>query len=131
MRRFAMALGFACVPLLLVPLPVFAQQRASIVGVVRDATGAILPGVTVEASSPALIEQVRSAVTDGNGRYSINAGLDASTVTPGITAPDTSCTTPTMLARCCAKVRAGSRDRATQLRPRTKANRRMSCPPAW
>jgi len=48
-----------------------AQQRASIVGVVQDSTGGVMPGVTVEASSPALIEQVRSAVTDGNGRYAI------------------------------------------------------------
>src|SRR2546429_5326588 len=48
-----------------------AQERASIVGVVQDASGAVMPGVTVEASSPALIEQVRSAVTDGAGRYAI------------------------------------------------------------
>src|SRR5207249_1307838 len=44
---------------------------ASIVGVVQDSSGAVMPGVTVEAASPALIEQVRSAVTDGAGRYSI------------------------------------------------------------
>jgi hypothetical protein len=49
-----------------------AQTAAgSIAGVVRDATGAILPGVTVEASSPALIEKVRVAQTDGEGRYQI------------------------------------------------------------
>jgi carboxypeptidase family protein len=41
----------------------------SIAGVVRDASGAVLPGVTVEASSPALIEKVRSTVTDGAGQY--------------------------------------------------------------
>ena len=40
-------------------------------GLVRDASGAVLPGVTVEASSPVLIEKVRSAVTDGTGRYTI------------------------------------------------------------
>jgi hypothetical protein len=40
-----------------------------IAGVVRDASGAVLPGVTVEASSPALIEKVRSTVTDGAGQY--------------------------------------------------------------
>jgi uncharacterized surface anchored protein len=39
--------------------------------VVRDASGAVLPGVTVEASSPALIEKVRSVVTDGTGQYRI------------------------------------------------------------
>ena len=37
----------------------------------RDASGAVLPGVTVEAASPALIEKVRTAVTDGTGRYRI------------------------------------------------------------
>jgi hypothetical protein len=48
---------------------VYAQ--ASIAGVVKDASGAVLPGVTVEASSPALIEKVRSVVTDGSGQYRI------------------------------------------------------------
>ena len=38
---------------------------------VQDASGAVLPGVTVEATSPALIEKMRAAVTDGSGRYSI------------------------------------------------------------
>ena len=42
-----------------------------VAGVVRDASGAVLPGVTVEASSPALIEKTRSAVTDGTGAYRI------------------------------------------------------------
>src|SRR5262245_58641936 len=50
----------------------FAQQ-ASITGVVRDASGAVLPGVTVEATSPALIEGVRSSVTDGTGQFRIEA----------------------------------------------------------
>ena len=43
----------------------------SIAGVVRDTSGAVLPGVTVEAASPALIEKVRSAVTDAQGNYKI------------------------------------------------------------
>jgi hypothetical protein len=43
----------------------------SLAGTVRDTSGAVLPGVTVEASSPALIEKVRTAVTDGNGQYQI------------------------------------------------------------
>ncbi|HEX4681611.1 MAG TPA: carboxypeptidase-like regulatory domain-containing protein, partial [Gemmatimonadaceae bacterium] len=43
--------------------------QASITGLVRDTSGAVLPGVTVEASSGALIEKTRSAVTDGAGRY--------------------------------------------------------------
>ena len=55
--------------LVVVPSAVFAQ--ASITGLVRDSSGAVLPGVTVEASSPALIEKVRSAVTDGSGQYRI------------------------------------------------------------
>ena len=42
-----------------------------ITGLVRDTTGAVLPGVTVEASSPTLIEKVRSVVTDAEGRYNI------------------------------------------------------------
>jgi hypothetical protein len=42
-----------------------------IAGVVRDATGEVVPGVTVEASSPALIEKTRTVVTDGSGQYSI------------------------------------------------------------
>src|SRR5688572_26339586 len=45
----------------------------AIAGVVRDATGAVLPGVTVEASSPALIERVRSVITDDGGNYKILA----------------------------------------------------------
>ena len=48
-----------------------AWAQATIAGLVSDASGAVLPGVTVEASSPALIEKVRTAVTDGNGRYRI------------------------------------------------------------
>jgi hypothetical protein len=48
-----------------------AWAQATIAGAVRDTSGAILPGVTVEAASPALIEKVRSAVTDGSGRYRI------------------------------------------------------------
>ena len=53
----------------LVPSIAFAQ--ASITGVVKDTSGAVLPGVTVEAASPALIEKVRTAVTDEVGRYRI------------------------------------------------------------
>ena len=54
---------FALTWLLTVPAAVYAQ--ATITGVVSDSSGAVLPGVTVEASSPALIEKVRTAVTDG------------------------------------------------------------------
>jgi hypothetical protein len=51
-------------------VPSFAAAQ-SVAGVVRDASGAVLPGVTVEASSPALIEKVRTAVSDGAGQYRI------------------------------------------------------------
>src|SRR6187399_3254610 len=54
-----------------VGLPAAAYAQASITGVVRDTSGAVLPGVTVEASSPVLIEKTRSAVTDGSGQYRI------------------------------------------------------------
>src|SRR5262245_65758133 len=50
---------------------VWAQQASGIAGLVRDTSGAVLPGVTVEAASPALIEKVRTVVTDGQGRYNI------------------------------------------------------------
>ena len=55
----------------LIPAPVFAQgaSTATIAGAVRDSSGAVLPGVTVEAASPALIEKVRSTVTDQRGEY--------------------------------------------------------------
>src|SRR2546428_11630430 len=48
-----------------------AQSSGSIAGVVRDTSGGVLPGVTVEAASPALIERVRSVVTDTEGQYQI------------------------------------------------------------
>ena len=54
---------------LLLPATAFAQ--ATLTGTVRDASGGVLPGVTVEASSPALIEKTKAAVTDGTGQYRI------------------------------------------------------------
>src|SRR6478752_7340527 len=68
MLRCLRAVGVVVV-LLVVPTAVYAQ--ASIVGTVKDASGAVLPGVTVEASSPALIEKTRSAISNGVGQYSI------------------------------------------------------------
>src|SRR5438445_13559057 len=56
--------------LVMAPTMAFAQASA-IAGVVRDGTGAVMPGVTVEASSPVLIERVRSVVTDEKGQYKI------------------------------------------------------------
>src|SRR5688572_26569188 len=54
-----------------VVLPSVAFAQATIAGVVRDSSGAVLPGVTVEAASPALTEKVRTVVTDGSGQYRI------------------------------------------------------------
>src|SRR5918993_1979442 len=51
--------------------PAIASAQSAFSGIVRDTSGAVLPGVTVEASSTALIEKVRSVVSDGEGRYSI------------------------------------------------------------
>ena len=61
----------AIAALLIIPVAAQAQTLASITGVARDTSGGVLPGVTVEASSPALIEKVRVVVTDSNGQYRI------------------------------------------------------------
>src|SRR5438445_5054532 len=55
----------------LVIVPAAAYAQGSITGVVKDSSGAVLPGVTVEAASPVLIEKVRTAVTDGSAQYRI------------------------------------------------------------
>jgi hypothetical protein len=68
MCRVAKAVLVLAVVLL---MPAVASAQASLAGVAQDASGAVLPGVTVEASSPVLIEKTRTAVTDRNGRYSI------------------------------------------------------------
>src|SRR5687767_15827913 len=83
-----------CRPLLVIAVlllaPSWALAQGSITGIVRDSSGSVLPGVTVEASSDALIEKVRTAVTDGNGQYRIvdlRAGTYALTFTlPGFSA---------------------------------------------
>src|SRR5262249_6490459 len=48
-----------------------ASAQSALAGLVSDASGGVMPGVTVEAASPALIEKVKSAVTDAAGRYRI------------------------------------------------------------
>ena len=72
----------ACRPALVVSilflLPSLAFAQGTLTGTVRDTSGAVLPGVTVEASSPALIEKVRTAVTDSTGQYRI-PGLNPGT----------------------------------------------------
>src|SRR5262245_9215418 len=62
--------AFVSLLLVLVPAATFGQQ-SSMTGVVRDTSGAVLPGVAVEASSPALIEKVRTATTDETGQFRI------------------------------------------------------------
>ncbi|HLG54738.1 MAG TPA: carboxypeptidase regulatory-like domain-containing protein [Vicinamibacterales bacterium] len=69
MSRLVRVLVVLTVAGLAPPASAFAQ--ASIAGLVKDTSGAVLPGVTVEAASPVLIEKVRSAITDGAGRYSV------------------------------------------------------------
>src|SRR5690349_14664806 len=73
MRFFTKAVLVAAIVL----LPTLASAQ-SLAGTVRDASGAVLPGVTVEAASPALIEKVRTATTDGTGTYRIE------NLTPGL-----------------------------------------------
>src|SRR5689334_3080314 len=68
MRRLVNTLGLlAC----MAAMPAAAAAQAVIAGTVKDSSGAVLPGVAVEAASPALIEKVRTAVTDGAGQYRI------------------------------------------------------------
>jgi Carboxypeptidase regulatory-like domain len=71
---------------LIVLLPAGAFAQASITGVVKDTSGAVLPGVTVEASSPVLIEKVRSAVSDSTGQFRI-VDLRAGTYSVTFTLP--------------------------------------------
>ena len=66
--RLVLALGFMLLPVTAWPQ---AALSGGIAGVVRDTTGAVLPGVTVEASSPALIEKARFVITDNQGQYKI------------------------------------------------------------
>ena len=64
-RRMILLLALVAIP------AVTYAQEAALSGTVTDATGAVLPGVSVEVASPALIEKVRSAVTDGTGQYRV------------------------------------------------------------
>jgi hypothetical protein len=67
-------------------IPGIAAAQSTIAGEVKDTSGAVLPGVTVEAASPALIEKVRTATTDSAGRYRIEA-LQPGTYTVTFTLP--------------------------------------------
>ncbi len=79
LHRVAVVACLAALPVISYTQTEFA---ASLAGVVKDASGAVLPGVTIEAASPELIEKVRSVVTDGTGQYRlINLRPGAYTVT--------------------------------------------------
>src|SRR6266404_5188109 len=72
LRRAAMLSRHVLAALVLsVIVPTAAYAQGSITGVVRDSSGAVLPGVTVEAASPALLERVRTVASDGTGQYRI------------------------------------------------------------
>jgi hypothetical protein len=71
MSRLAMQVLLPLFLSALIPSVVLAQGQGTITGVIRDTSGGVLPGVTVEAASPALIEKVRTVVTDGSGQYRI------------------------------------------------------------
>src|SRR5688572_9222954 len=70
MQRCVKATLVVAAFLILLPVSALAQQ-GQIAGTVRDASAALMPGVLVEVTSPALIEKVRSATTDETGRYQI------------------------------------------------------------
>ena len=89
-------IGFA-VCLLIAPA-LAAAQDSGIAGAVTDNTGGVLPGVTVEASSPALIEGSRVAFSDGQGRYAITA-LRPGTYTVTLIWPRTAATPATACGR--------------------------------
>ncbi len=67
-------------------LPDAARAQSAIAGIVKDSSGAVLPGVTVEASSDVLIEKTRSVTTDGQGQYKI-VDLRPGTYTISFTLP--------------------------------------------
>ena len=88
MRTIRRTLFLFTMALALTPGASLAQGigAASMAGVVKDASGAVLPGVTVEASSPVLIEKVRTTVSDSEGRYQL-AELRAGTYSVTFTLP--------------------------------------------
>ena len=83
MRKYAWKFLLFTVMLL---APGLASAQSSIAGVVKDTSGAVLPGVTVEAASDVLIEKVRTATTDSNGLYRI-VNLPPGTYTITFTLP--------------------------------------------
>src|SRR5690242_18292852 len=71
MSRAKLAVFVLAVVVVLMLLAPAASAQSSIAGIVKDTSGAVMPGVTVTASSPALIEKSRTVTTNGQGRYEI------------------------------------------------------------
>jgi hypothetical protein len=71
MRRTASALGVCAGVLLVLLFASPARAQSTIIGMVQDASGGVLPGVSVEVASDAIIEGSKTTVTDGTGRYRI------------------------------------------------------------
>jgi molybdopterin synthase catalytic subunit len=71
MARSFLVRTFWLVLATLVLLPAMARAQSVFTGTVKDTSGAIMPGVTVEAASPVLIEKVKTAITDEKGQYRI------------------------------------------------------------
>src|ERR1700724_1259932 len=71
MRRSGIARAFVAAAVCVMAFAGAAPAQREVAGVVKDSTGAVLPGVTVEAASPALIEKTRAVVTDEHGEYKI------------------------------------------------------------
>ena len=113
-RGFRILAGFLCLAL----FPVAAFAQASIAGTVKDASGAVLPGVTVEATSPALIEKVRTATTDGAGQYTIEnlrpGAYDVTFTLPGFSTVKREGIelTGSFVATINTELRVGAQDRA-------------------
>src|SRR4030095_566320 len=70
-RQWQRTTAAATIWMAIIAIPSVVYGQASITGTVKDTSDALLPGVTVEAASPALIEKVRTAVTDGTGQFRI------------------------------------------------------------
>src|SRR5262245_53582864 len=68
-RSSSLAVILAALTVLLLPAKGLAQS--AIAGIVKDTSGAVMPGVTIEAASPALIEKVRSVLSDERGAYQL------------------------------------------------------------
>jgi hypothetical protein len=87
-KRASIVIGWLMTGLVALPSTVHAQGAvlATVTGIVQDSSGAVLPGATVEVSSPVLIERVRSAVTDSTGRYRLtNLPTGSYTLTAALT----------------------------------------------